>query len=99
MLAQNGKYSITRSYLEIKGHRQQLNTIDLVWTAVDLPKHRFMLWLTVQGRFLTEERKLRLHIQVDDTECCLCEERVMETTRDLFEVCNWTKKVWHKMVQ
>ena len=53
----------------------------------------------MQGRFLTEERKLRLHIQVDDTECCLCEERVMETTRDLFEVCNWTKKVWHKMVQ
>ncbi|WMV48096.1 hypothetical protein MTR67_041481 [Solanum verrucosum] len=32
-----------------------------------------------QGRLLTQERKQKLHIQVDDSDCCLCEEKVMET--------------------
>ncbi|XP_049406369.1 uncharacterized protein LOC125870045 [Solanum stenotomum] len=91
MLTKNGTYSITRSYLAIKGQRQQLETADLVWTAVALPKHRFMVWLAIQGRLLTQERKLKLHIQVDDTECCLCEEKVMETTKHLFEECKWSK--------
>ncbi|XP_049368638.1 uncharacterized protein LOC125833517 [Solanum verrucosum] len=99
MLTKNGTYSITRSYLAIKGQRQQLETADLVWTVVALPKHRFMVWLAIQGRLLTQERKLRLHIQVDDTKCCLCEEKVMETTKHLFEECKWSKMVWQEIVQ
>ncbi|KAH0686380.1 hypothetical protein KY284_016933 [Solanum tuberosum] len=64
-----------------------------------MPKHRFMTWLAVQGRLLTHERKLRLQIQVEDTACCLCEGKVMETNVHHFEDCKWTSAVWQAMHQ
>ncbi|KAH0710393.1 hypothetical protein KY290_012418 [Solanum tuberosum] len=98
-LTSNGTYSITRSYLVIIGHRPQMRTADLVWTAMAIPKHRFMVWLAIQGRLLTQERKQKLHIQVDDTDCFLCEEKVMETNVHLFETCKWTEIVWQGITQ
>lgn len=44
-----------------------MKIVDLVWTVVALPNHRFMVWLAVQGRLLTPERKLRLHIPIEDS--------------------------------
>lgn len=38
-----------------------------------------------------------MNIQVDDTECCLCDEKVMETNVHLFEKCKWTPAVWQVM--
>lgn len=55
-----------------------------------IPKHSLMTWLVVQGRSLTQERKLKLQIQVEDTAYYLCEEKVMETNNHLFEDFNWT---------
>ncbi|KAH0723423.1 hypothetical protein KY289_006467 [Solanum tuberosum] len=99
ILTSNGTYSITRSYLAIIGHRPQMRITDLVWNAVAIPKHRFMVWLAIQGRLLTQERKQKLHIQVDDSDCCLCEEKVMETNVHLFETCKWIKVVWQGIAQ
>jgi len=42
-LTQSGKYSITRSYQELLGHSPHMKIADLIWTAVALPKHRFMV--------------------------------------------------------
>lgn len=70
-----------------------MRTADLVWTSMTLPKHRFMMWLAVQARLLTHERKIRLHIQVDDTERFLSDEKVIETTVHLYEECKWGKTV------
>jgi len=36
---------------------------------------------------------------VEDTACCLCEEKVMETNVHLFEDCKWTSAVWQAMHQ
>lgn len=93
-LTKYGEYSITSSYLAIIGQRPKLNNAELVWTSMALPRHRFLVWLAVHGRLLTQERKVRLHIQDDETDCCLCDEQVMETNSHLFEHCRWTKEVW-----
>ncbi|XP_069151115.1 uncharacterized protein [Solanum lycopersicum] len=58
-----------------------------------LPRHRFLVWLAVHARLLTQEMKMRLHIQDDENDCCLCDEQV-ETNSHLFEHCRWTKKLW-----
>ncbi|WMV26467.1 hypothetical protein MTR67_019852 [Solanum verrucosum] len=99
MLTQTGKYSITKSYQALMGTKPRWNIAELVWTSMAIPKHRFMTWLAVQGRLLTQERKLRLQIQVEDIACCLCEEKVMETNVHLFEDCKWTSTVWQAMHQ
>ncbi|KAK4713368.1 hypothetical protein R3W88_019275 [Solanum pinnatisectum] len=91
ILAQNGDYSITKSYLAIIGQQPRMKTAELVWTSMALPKHHFITWLAVQGRLLTLERKLKLHIQLDDTDCCLCDGKVMESNEHLFEKCVWVK--------
>lgn len=90
-LTQNGNYSITRSYLAIICQRPKMRTANLVWTSIALPTHRSMIWFVVQGSIFTQERKLTLHIQVDDTECCLCNTKLMETNVHLFEECKWIK--------
>ncbi|WMV56909.1 hypothetical protein MTR67_050294 [Solanum verrucosum] len=99
MLTQFGNYSITRSYLALMGYRPKMRTAELIWTSMALPKHRFMVWLAIQGRLLTEERKVRMNIPVEDVACCMCDEQVMETTVHLFEECKWTLAVWHEINQ
>ncbi|XP_049382966.1 uncharacterized protein LOC125847373 [Solanum stenotomum] len=99
MLTQTGKYSITKSYQALMDTKPRWNIAELVWTSMAIPKHRFITWLVVQGRLLTQERKLRLQIHVEDTACCLCEEKVMETNVHLFEDCKWTSTVWQAMHQ
>jgi len=99
MLTQSGNYSITRSYLALMGYRPKMGTAELIWTSMALPKHRFMVWLAVQGRLLTQERKVRMNIPVEDVACCMCDEQVMETTVHLFEECKWTLAVWHEINQ
>ncbi|WMV12323.1 hypothetical protein MTR67_005708, partial [Solanum verrucosum] len=88
-----------QSYQALLGHRPHMKIVDLIWTVVALPKHRFMVWLEVQGRLLTQEKKLRLHIPVEDNDCCLCDEQTMETTMHLFEECSWTKSVWQELMK
>ncbi|XP_059294807.1 uncharacterized protein LOC132047845 [Lycium ferocissimum] len=83
-LTERGEYTITRSYLAIVGQEVRLRTTDLIWTSMAQPKHRFLAWLAVQGRLLTKERMLKLHIQVDEVNCCLSAAQVMETTAHLF---------------
>lgn len=99
MLTQTGKYSITSSYLALIGQQPRMRTAELVWTSMALPKHRFITSLAVQGRLLTQERKRKLHIRVEDTACCLCDKKVMETTLHLFVKCEWAQAIWKEMEQ
>ncbi|WMV58159.1 hypothetical protein MTR67_051544, partial [Solanum verrucosum] len=89
-LTQSNIYYITKSYLAIIGRKPQIRNVGLIWTSLALPNHRFMVSLVVQGRLLTQERKLKLIIQVDNTDCCLCDEKAIETNVHLFDKCKWT---------
>ncbi|WMV27629.1 hypothetical protein MTR67_021014 [Solanum verrucosum] len=88
--AQMHQWYIQDSYLAIIGQRPKLKNAELIWTSMALPRHRFFVWLVVHGRLLTQERKVSLHIQDDETDYCLCNEQVMETNSHLFEHCRWT---------
>lgn len=65
ILTYSGFYSITSSYNTLIGAHIRCRIDDLVWTAVAQPKHRFVLWLAVQGRLLTKARLIYLNISID----------------------------------
>lgn len=84
-----GEYSITRSYTALLGDMHRLNIADLIWSAIAQPKHRFFMWLGAQGRVLTKDRLRKLHIQVEDGSCCLCDAGTEEDSTHLSVACSW----------
>ncbi|XP_075084696.1 uncharacterized protein LOC142167954 [Nicotiana tabacum] len=72
---------------------------DLIWNSVALPRYRFHMWLVVYGRLLAKERLLRLHIPLENPNCCLCDHRVMETSTHLFVDCNWITTLRVELIQ
>ncbi|KAL2893754.1 hypothetical protein RDABS01_009663 [Bienertia sinuspersici] len=48
------------------------NVCRYVWNRYSLPKHRFILWLSIQEKLQVKERLWRMGISVD-TACYLCE--------------------------
>ncbi|XP_060178152.1 uncharacterized protein LOC132608097 [Lycium barbarum] len=99
LLAGNGKYSISRSYLDLIGTRTKWETAELIWNSVSPPKHRFIMWLAVQQRLLTKARLLHLHIPIEDASCCLCQEQVVETSQHLFVDCMFATAVRKEVMQ
>ncbi|XP_070049634.1 uncharacterized protein [Nicotiana tomentosiformis] len=83
-----GVYSITRSYTTLLGDMPRLNIADLIWSAIAQLKHRFFMWLGAQGRLLTKDRLRKLHIQVEDGSCCLCDAGAEEEPNHLFVACS-----------
>ncbi|XP_075084714.1 uncharacterized protein LOC142167969 [Nicotiana tabacum] len=79
-LGVNGDYSITKSYLAIKGSHRRWATTDLHWNAIAQPKHMIIMWLTTQGRLLTKARLSSLHILVEDDKCVLCTDQAGKQT-------------------
>ncbi|KAG5615032.1 hypothetical protein H5410_014856 [Solanum commersonii] len=45
-LTKGSEYSITRSYIDIRGHHNISHIAECIWSAVAQPKHRFILWLS-----------------------------------------------------
>lgn len=68
MLTHDENFFITRIYTEIIGYKPKLNIAKQVWISIALPKHRFIVWLVMQGRLVIWERKLRLNIHMDDVD-------------------------------
>lgn len=52
----------------------------------------------MQGRMLTKDRMIRLHTNVTDTTCCLCENHAQEIARHLFAECSWIKEVRQQLM-
>ncbi|XP_060201918.1 uncharacterized protein LOC132630355 [Lycium barbarum] len=92
-LAPKGEYSVSCSYATMLGTMTKLKEADLIWSSVLLPRQRVVVWLVYKDRLLTKERMTRLHMQVDDSCCCLCDAQVDETHNHLFANCRWITEV------
>lgn len=86
-------YSITSSYLKLKGEYAKLDIADLIWSSVAQPRHRFIMWLAVQGRLLTGKTAMIKHSSVENTACCLCDSHARETSNHLFVECGWSMQL------
>nr|XP_009762032.1 PREDICTED: uncharacterized protein LOC104214107 [Nicotiana sylvestris] len=93
VLTASGKYSINGSYIALQGDLTRLPVAELIWTSIMQPKHRMILWLAAHGRLLTKDRLLKLHVPIQDIECCLCNDMVAETQDHMFQDCRWTTEL------
>lgn len=57
------------------------------------------MWLKPQGRLLTKERLLKIHVHVETVYCCLYEAQAIETNYHLFVECHWLKIVRSQLIQ
>ncbi|XP_075099242.1 uncharacterized protein LOC142176077 [Nicotiana tabacum] len=92
-LTSTGVYSINRSYMELRNDHPKLANAKLIWTSVAQPKHRFIMWLTIQNRLLTRERLGKLNIPLEESSYCLCDNQVTESADHLFNGCPWFQEV------
>ncbi|XP_019236486.1 PREDICTED: uncharacterized protein LOC109216760 [Nicotiana attenuata] len=93
VLTASGKYSINGSYIALQGDLTRLPVAELIWTFIMQPKHRMILWLAAHGRLLTKDRLSKLHVPIQDIECCLCIDMVAETQDHMFQDCLWTTEL------
>lgn len=93
-LTSTDKYSVSASYFGAPGNRHVMDGANLMRNSILMPKHRFWIWLAVQGKLLTKERLCKMGIASDNTTGCLCEEDADETTQHLFGECPCSKLVW-----
>ncbi|XP_074292519.1 uncharacterized protein LOC141619402 [Silene latifolia] len=71
-LKRGNPYTIQQGYSWLGGVvGQQVPWYHFVWNRYSLPKHCFMGWVAVQGRLLTKDRLMKMHICYD-SECVLC---------------------------
>lgn len=62
-----------------------------VWFPSSIPKHSFILWLTMRERLLTRDKLLRWGIQTPE-DCLLCDS-VQETCSHLFFLCPFSAQI------
>ncbi|XP_060965619.1 uncharacterized protein LOC133034534 [Cannabis sativa] len=63
-----------------------------VWSSINVPKHRFILWQVVNDQLLTRNKMLQFRVLLDNVECPVCAE-VAESIQHLFFECNLSYKV------
>lgn len=99
VLTINGKYSTGAGYISLLGAQNKIRTVELIRNKISQPRHRFIIWLVVQGRLLTKDRLQRMNIPVDNTTCGLCDAQAVETQKHLFSECAYTKAITGEITQ
>lgn len=96
-LTTNEKYSVNKSYNALLGNVQRPKVAELIWSAVLIPRNRFIMWLANQDRLFIKERLSRLQIPINSKICSICKVDKEETQRHLFSECDWTSKLQDRL--
>ncbi|XP_057249934.1 uncharacterized protein LOC130591055 [Beta vulgaris subsp. vulgaris] len=87
----NQVYSIKKVYTDMRESIREVTWASGVWNRMNLPKHKFILWLGIQGRLKTKDT-LFLHGISPDNTCCICG-NAGETHDHLFFGCEFSKQI------
>ncbi|KAK4726976.1 hypothetical protein R3W88_031893 [Solanum pinnatisectum] len=89
-------FSIKKMYQVLKGEYNKVPWRRLTCNNLDSPKWVFALYVAIHRRLYTKDRLSNWGIIRDDV-CALCKAEV-ETHQHLFFSCNFSKQIWHKML-
>ncbi|XP_060209152.1 uncharacterized protein LOC132636348 [Lycium barbarum] len=98
-LTANGKYYVNQSYLALLGHGTLVESHELIWSKIVLPKHMFILWLAYHKKLFTKDRTVGMRMQCETADCMLCEQEEIEDAKHVFVDCDWAKAVWSELMQ
>ncbi|KAL2903976.1 hypothetical protein RDABS01_002686 [Bienertia sinuspersici] len=77
-------YQIKVLYKEINSTHIRPQWSRYVWSRYSLPKHKFILWLSIQEKLQVKDKLWRLGI-TGDPDCCLCEGGIESHAQLLFQ--------------
>ncbi|XP_048491453.1 uncharacterized protein LOC104887201 [Beta vulgaris subsp. vulgaris] len=87
---QDIRYSIKKQYTALNGSDTRVQWSSYVWNRYTQPKHRFILWMSVQNRLKTKDRLKRIGVCADDV-CPICGQHG-ETVKHLFFQCYYSSQ-------
>ena len=90
-------YSIKSVYIQLRPNGISVPWSNPVWCRFSVPKHRFIIWLTMRRRLFTKDRLLKFNL-VDDTTCVLCKTDI-ETHDHLFFNCCYSAVILKQVMQ
>ncbi|KAL2894836.1 LINE-1 retrotransposable element ORF2 protein [Bienertia sinuspersici] len=90
-------YSIKQVYNSLTHTGGKVHWDKVVWNRAALPKHQFLMWLSIRGRLLTRDRLSRLGMSTETT-CCLCQSGE-ETHLHLFFQCSFSRECLSRLMQ
>lgn len=85
-------YTLQSGYSRLLGTRTKLRYAKAIWNPNILPKHAFMLWLTLDQRLLTLDRLSSWYNHSLNTQCLLCL-NAEESVSHLFFSCQFSRAV------
>ena len=80
---------------DLNNHVQGVEWWKPVWYSQWIPKHTFILWLTIQDRLTTQDKLMKWGVQ-GANRCSLCQNE-SEDMQHLFFLCTFSSEVWRKV--
>ena len=87
-------YSVANTCRILLGEFQAIPAISWLWKACSQLKHKIFFWLQINDRLNTRELLLRKSFFIEDYNCVMCDQYVVETRDHLFFHCNFAKLCW-----
>lgn len=84
-----GDYKIAKGYKLFLGEHEKVYWDRQIWNRWNVPKHSFVMWLTIQDRLATRAR-VGKYMGIEDVGCIFCLE-CSETCKHLFFKCSWVQ--------
>ncbi|KAK6785053.1 hypothetical protein RDI58_018508 [Solanum bulbocastanum] len=85
--------SIKNNYVTLRPQYPQVEWKRLVQVKGMMPRHQFILWMTLQRKLSTVDRVLKV-----DANCVLCNTGHIENFDHLFYACRYSSCVWKTML-
>ena len=91
-----GIFSVRSAWDALRVRRNRVSWYRIVWFPKAIPRHAFMLWLTIQGGLYTQDRLMALGIS-GCSMCVLCGHSG-EDKDHLFFKCSFASQIWSSIL-
>lgn len=77
-------FTSKQAYVHLLGQSSPALPFIWLWSSSCRSKQKFLFWLLLKDRLNTRELLLRKQFPLDNVDCVLCSDRVVETSKHLF---------------
>ncbi|GJX41177.1 RNA-directed DNA polymerase, eukaryota, reverse transcriptase zinc-binding domain protein [Tanacetum coccineum] len=88
-------FSTKHAWLDLREDLPNVEWKDVIWFKQFIPKHRFILWLAIQGKLLTQDKMENWNIGGNPL-CGFCNQEA-NSHDHLFFQCDFAKTVWKEI--
>jgi len=92
-----GQFSASKAYKFLMGHNQIPRAFFWLWETFCQPKHKVFFWLLMKDRLSTMNILRRKNMNLESSDCALCQLNTEETMEHLFLSCPFAAECWSKI--